>query len=50
MTFSEFMTAAIDRNKILTEHKITEIFKLFDADKSGKISLEEFEAILGKND
>lgn len=49
VSFSEFMTAAIDKNKILSEQKIIDLFKFFDSDKSGKISLEEFEAVLGKN-
>jgi calcium-dependent protein kinase len=43
--YTEFVAAAIDRRKILSEDKITQCFRIFDKDNSGKISLAEFKEV-----
>jgi calcium-dependent protein kinase len=44
--FTEFVAAAIDRAKLLSEDKMRKCFKQFDKDNSGKISAQEFRQIL----
>jgi len=39
--YSEFITAAINKNKVLTENNLEKCFKLFDSDNSGQISQDE---------
>jgi calcium-dependent protein kinase len=46
INYTEFIGAAIDRQKVLSEEMIVKCFKMFDKDKSGKISISEFKAIL----
>jgi len=40
--YSEFVAAAIDRKRVLTDEKIRKCFRQFDKDNSGKISVKEF--------
>lgn len=50
INYTEFVGAAIDKNKILSDEKILKCFKMFDKDRSGKISIAEFKQMLeGKN-
>lgn len=39
--FNEFITATMDRKKLLSSEKIDLAFKAFDRDGSGSISLKE---------
>ena len=42
------MAAAFDRQKLLLKKNIKIAFEMFDIDKNGQISKEEFQQILGK--
>ena len=44
--YTEFISACIEKNLYLNEEKLKDAFKLFDADKSGKISRAEIEKVL----
>ena len=44
--YTEFISACIEKNLYLNEERLKDAFKLFDADKSGKISRVEIEKIL----
>ncbi len=46
--FEEFLSAFIDKEKILKEENLKDTFMLFDKDFSGKISTNEIKNILGK--
>jgi calcium-dependent protein kinase len=48
--YEEFLTASIDKNKILTEENLRYAFNVFDKDGSGKISFVEIKNILGCSD
>lgn len=43
------MTAAIDHKKMLTQKNIDQVFRTFDLDGDGEISLEEFKTALPTN-
>jgi calcium-dependent protein kinase len=45
--FSEFVTATVDKSKLLQEEKLKEAFKYYDADGSGSISTDEIKEVLG---
>lgn len=45
---SEFVTAVINKDTLLTEERLEKAFKLFDQDSSGKISINELKEIFGK--
>jgi calcium-dependent protein kinase len=47
--YSEFVAAAIDRTKLLSEEKILKCFKQLDKDNSGKISVLEFKQVFQGN-
>ena len=44
---TEFVAAAIDREKLLTKQRIEACFKLFDKDNSGTITKSELKLMLG---
>ena len=51
--YSEFVAAAIDRKKFLTDKKMLNCFNLFDKDNNGTISMAEFKMVFnqtGKED
>ena len=39
--YGEFITAAVDRAKLINEQNLDMAFKLFDQDKNGKITVDE---------
>ena len=43
--YTEFVAAAIDKQKMLSEERILKCFKFFDSDNSGRISVEEFKRV-----
>jgi len=47
--YSEFVAAAIDRAKVLSEEKISKCFKQLDKDSSGKITVAEFKQVFQGN-
>ena len=47
--YTEFVAAAIDREKLLTKQRIEACFELFDKDNSGKITKDELKVMLGVN-
>lgn len=44
--YSEFLAAAIDRNKLLTQERLEAAFEAFDRDGNGKITAEELKYML----
>ena len=44
--YQEFLTAAVDKRKIINEKSVKMAFELFDIDGSGDIDISEFRAIL----
>ena len=44
--YTEFISACLEKNLYLNEEKLKDAFKLFDSDKSGKISRAEIERVL----
>merc|ERR1712007_111974 len=44
--YSEFLAATLDTKKFLTEEACWDAFRVFDQDGSGKISMEELEAVM----
>ena len=47
--YSEFIAAAIDRKKALSDEKIEMCFKMFDYNGDGSISIKEFKEVLTGN-
>ena len=45
INYTEFVAAAIDKKKLLSDERVTTCFRIFDRDGSGKISLLEFKEI-----
>eukprot|EP00828_Plagiopyla_frontata_P044993 TRINITY_DN7549_c0_g1_i3.p3 TRINITY_DN7549_c0_g1~~TRINITY_DN7549_c0_g1_i3.p3 ORF type:complete len:129 (+),score=30.61 TRINITY_DN7549_c0_g1_i3:362-748(+) len=45
--FTEFVTAQIQMEKILSKQKLQQAFAVFDIDKNGEISKNELEQIMG---
>ncbi len=45
--YSEFVVAAINEKKLLTEDRLKAAFKMFDKDGSGMISAAEIKEVLG---
>ena len=39
--FTEFLTAAFDKHKLLAEPRIEQAFKILDADQDGKICIND---------
>jgi len=48
ITFSEFLIATLDFEKLLTNAKLTQLFSLFDVDHDGVISFKDFKQFLDK--
>ncbi|CAG9331053.1 unnamed protein product [Blepharisma stoltei] len=48
--YSEFLTTAMNWRKALSKEKLYQVFKVYDIDGSGKISLDELKQSLGGND
>lgn len=50
INYTEFVAAAIDKKRLLSDERLKLCFRIFDKDGSGKISLAEFrEVFQGKN-
>ena len=47
--FTEFLTAAFDKKKLLSEENLRRAFAVFDKDGDGSISKEEIRSILGSD-
>ncbi len=47
INYMEFIAATLDRRRLLSEERISQCFKQFDQDHTGKISIHNFRAILG---
>ena len=47
--FSEFVTASMDKRKMLSQDRLKAAFKIFDTNNNGSISMEEVKALLGHN-
>lgn len=43
--YSEFLTAAINKTKLLSTQNLEKAFKMFDTDNSGTISIEELKEV-----
>lgn len=48
ISYQEFITASIDRTKIITDKKLEAAFNLFDKDGNGSICSQELKHIIGK--
>ena len=46
--FSEFVTATVNRNDLLSDEKLKMAFNYYDKDGSGDISIQELKEALGK--
>lgn len=47
--YSEFIAAAMDKKKLLSEEKLEAAFKAFDTDHNGKITAQELKSFLESN-
>ena len=47
--YEEFIRVALPKSKLFTETNLKIAFDMFDLDKNGTISLDEFKTILGIN-
>lgn len=45
--FSEFVTASMDKRKMLSQDRLKAAFKIFDINGDGSISMEEVKSLLG---
>lgn len=45
INFAEFITAAINREKIVSKHNLQATFKMFDSNGDGSISIDELKAV-----
>ena len=43
--FQEFLTAAIDKERVIHKENLEAAFKVFDADGNGSISVDELKAV-----
>ncbi|CAG9332573.1 unnamed protein product [Blepharisma stoltei] len=48
--YTEFLTAAMDWRKSLNKEKLYNVFKIYDNDNNGKISLDDLKESLGGNE
>ena len=49
ISFDEFLKAAIDKKKLLTDEKLKAAFALFDMNGDGDIEAKELQEIMGEN-
>lgn len=49
INYTEFVAAAIDKKKLLSDERINICFRIFDKDRSGKISIAEFKEMFQGN-
>ena len=49
ISFDEFLKAAIDKQKLLTEEKLKAAFALFDMNGDGDIEAKELQEVMGEN-
>ena len=49
ISFDEFLKAAIDKKKLLTDEKLKAAFSLFDMNGDGDIEAKELQEIIGEN-
>ena len=49
ISFDEFLKAAIDKKKLLTEEKLKAAFALFDMNGDGDIEAKELQGVMGEN-
>lgn len=47
ISFNEFATASVRRDKLLTDEKLKRAFKLWDKDGNGVIDANEIESVIG---
>ncbi|CAD8207616.1 unnamed protein product [Paramecium octaurelia] len=50
INYTEFVAATMERNMYMKKEKLLQAFKMFDIDRSGKISSEELKKCLGNNE
>ena len=50
LDYSEFITIAIDRESLLSQHRLQKAFALFDTDGSGRITVDELMEIFSFSD
>lgn len=43
--YTEFLTAAVNKTKLLTQTNLKTAFEMFDTDKSGKVTLDELKRV-----
>ena len=51
--YSEFLTAAVDKNKLLSQKNLKLAFQMIDTDASGSLTVEELKSVFemhGKKD
>lgn len=49
LEFSEFVTAAMSQECLLTQDKLSQVFRAFDIDDSGGISPSDLRSVLGRS-
>lgn len=47
LDYTEFVTAAFDKQKLLNKENLDRVFKMIDANNDGKISREELQSVFG---
>ena len=47
LDYTEFVTAAFDKHKLLNKDNLNKVFKMIDTNGDGKISREELESVFG---
>lgn len=50
ISYQDFLAAAIDQEKLMTDENIKIAFDLFDQDKNGKIDVNEFKYLISKTE
>jgi len=47
LDYTEFVTAAFDKHKLLNKKNLDRVFKMIDADGDGRISRQELQSVFG---